>query len=38
MQLHKYSGHRAKVAEVLDISERNVYRLIQRYGLTGHPA
>ena len=38
MQLHKYSGHRAKVAEVLDISERNVYRLIQRYGLTGDPA
>ncbi|MFZ1538732.1 MAG: sigma-54 dependent transcriptional regulator [Chromatiaceae bacterium] len=33
MQLHKYSGHRAKVAEVLGISERNVYRLIQRYGL-----
>jgi DNA-binding NtrC family response regulator len=34
MQLRKYSGHRAKVAEVLDISERNVYRLIRRYGLT----
>jgi DNA-binding NtrC family response regulator len=34
MQLRKFSGHRAKVAEVLDISERNVYRLIQRYGLT----
>ena len=34
MQLSKFSGQRAKVAEVLDISERNVYRLIQRYGLT----
>ncbi len=34
MQLRKFSGHRARVAEVLDISERNVYRLIQRYGLT----
>jgi DNA-binding NtrC family response regulator len=34
MQLRKFSGHRAKVAEVLDISERNVYRLIQRYKLT----
>ncbi len=38
MQLRKFSGHRAKVAEVLDISERNVYRLIQRYGLTETPA
>ena len=38
MQLSKFSGHRAKVAEVLDISERNVYRLIQRYGLTELPA
>jgi DNA-binding NtrC family response regulator len=34
MQLRKFSGHRAKVAEVLNVSERNVYRLIQRYGLT----
>jgi DNA-binding NtrC family response regulator len=33
MQLSKHSGHRAKVAEVLDVSERNIYRLIRRYGL-----
>lgn len=35
MQLKKFSGRRAKVAEVLNISERNVYRLIKRYGLAG---
>jgi DNA-binding NtrC family response regulator len=34
MQLSKFSGHRAKVAEVLDVSERNIYRLIRRYGLS----
>lgn len=34
LQLNKYSGHRAKVAEVLGVSERNIYRLIRRYGLT----
>ncbi len=33
IQLEKHSGHRAKVAEVLGISERSVYRLIQRYEL-----
>jgi DNA-binding NtrC family response regulator len=33
MQLAKFSGHRARVAEVLDVSERNIYRLIRRYGL-----
>ncbi|MGE5154025.1 MAG: sigma-54-dependent transcriptional regulator [Bdellovibrio bacteriovorus] len=33
LQLGKFSGHRAKVAEVLAVSERNIYRLIQRYGL-----
>ena len=33
LQLGKHSGHRAKVAEVLDVSERNIYRLIRRYGL-----
>ncbi|MFV0297539.1 MAG: sigma-54-dependent transcriptional regulator [Hyphomicrobiaceae bacterium] len=27
----KYSGHRAKLAEILGVSERNVYRLVQRY-------
>lgn len=34
MQLKKYSGHRAQVAETMGISERSVYRLIKRYGLT----
>jgi DNA-binding NtrC family response regulator len=33
LQLSKYSGHRAKVAEVLAVSERNIYRLIRRYRL-----
>jgi len=33
LQLHKQSGHRAKVAEVLAVSERNIYRMIRRYGL-----
>ncbi len=33
LQLSKQSGHRAKVAEVLGISERNIYRMIRRYGL-----
>jgi DNA-binding NtrC family response regulator len=33
LQLSKHSGHRAKVAEVLAVSERNIYRLIRRYGL-----
>jgi DNA-binding NtrC family response regulator len=31
--LEKYNGHRAQVAKVLGISERNTYRLIQRYEL-----
>ncbi len=29
----KYSGHRAQIADSLGISERNVYRMIKRYGL-----
>jgi DNA-binding NtrC family response regulator len=33
-QLRKFAGHRSQVAQVLGISERNVYRLIKRYGLT----
>jgi DNA-binding NtrC family response regulator len=33
IQLKKQSGRRARVAEVMGISERNVYRLIQRYDL-----
>ncbi|MCU7921110.1 MAG: sigma-54 dependent transcriptional regulator [Candidatus Thiodiazotropha sp. (ex Dulcina madagascariensis)] len=34
-QLKKYSGRRAKVADVMGISERSVYRMIKRYGLDG---
>jgi len=37
MQLNKHSGHRARVAEVLDVSERNIYRLIRRHGLAEQP-
>jgi len=37
VQLKKFSGKRAKVAEVLNISERNVYRLIKRHGLSDQP-
>jgi DNA-binding NtrC family response regulator len=33
-QLQKHGGRRSKVAEVTGISERNLYRLIKRYGLT----
>lgn len=33
-QLRKFAGHRSQVAQVLGISERNVYRLIKRYGLS----
>jgi len=29
----KYSGHRAKLASSLGVSERNVYRLLENYGL-----
>ena len=37
MQLTKFSGRRAKVAEVLGISERSVYRMIKRYNLEEQP-
>ena len=33
IQLRKYSGRRAQVAEAMGISERSVYRMIKRYGL-----
>jgi len=33
MLLEKYSGHRAKIATILGISERNTYRLLKKYGL-----
>jgi DNA-binding NtrC family response regulator len=32
-QLSKFSGHRAKVAEIMGISERSVYRIIKRHNL-----
>lgn len=31
--LERYAGHRARVARTLGISERNTYRLIQKFGL-----
>ncbi len=31
--LHKYSGHRLKVAEMLGVSERHTYRLLKKYQL-----
>ena len=33
MLLKKHAGHRATVAQVMGISERHVYRLINKYGL-----
>lgn len=33
MQHLKYAGHRARLAAALGISERNLYRLLQRYTL-----
>jgi DNA-binding NtrC family response regulator len=32
--LHRFGGHRAKVAKVLQISERNLYRKLKEYDLT----
>ena len=34
MLLLKHAGHRATIAKVMGISERHVYRLINKYGLT----
>ncbi len=34
--LRKYNGHRATVAKIMGISERNLYRLIQRHHLNEH--
>jgi DNA-binding NtrC family response regulator len=31
--LKKYSGHRSKIADVLGVSERTTYRLLQKYDL-----
>ncbi len=36
MLIKKYQGHRATLARALGISERNVYRLLKKYGL-GQP-
>ncbi len=33
--LERYSGHRSKVAEVMGVSERSVYRMIRKHGLDG---
>lgn len=29
----KYAGHRGRIAQILGISERNIYRLLDKYGL-----
>ena len=29
----KYGGHRANLAAALDVSERNLYRLLKRFGI-----
>jgi DNA-binding NtrC family response regulator len=31
--VHKHAGHRVRIAQALGISERNVYRLLERYDL-----
>lgn len=31
--LRKHHGHRARIAQILGVSERNTYRLVKRYGL-----
>lgn len=33
MVMQRHSGHRSQVAQTMGISERNVYRLIEKYGL-----
>jgi transcriptional regulator with PAS, ATPase and Fis domain len=33
MVMERHSGHRSRVARALGVSERNVYRLIEKYGL-----
>ena len=32
MLLERYSGHRSKIARILGISERSVYRMVEKYG------
>jgi two-component system NtrC family response regulator len=31
--LNKYDGHRSRIAEIIGVSERNIYRLLEKYGL-----
>lgn len=31
--MRKYGGHRGRIAQTLGVSERNVYRMLDRYGL-----
>ncbi len=38
MLLEKHAGHRATVARIMGVSERQIYRLIRKYGLGGVPA
>ena len=33
LQLRKHSGRRAKVADILGVSERSIYRMIKRFQL-----
>jgi len=33
MLIERYQGHRVKIAQVLGVSERSVYRMVERYGL-----
>ena len=35
--LDKYNGHRRKVADELGISERTLYRKLDKYNLSGDP-
>jgi len=37
MVIQRHSGHRSQVARTMGISERNVYRLIEKYGLKDPP-
>jgi len=31
--VRKYAGHRVRIAAILGVSERNIYRLLEKYGL-----
>ncbi len=34
MLLERHSGHRSKIAQILGVSERSVYRMVEKYGFT----